>query len=140
MKLSKGVKILVGIGTAAYMILPFVFLAFPFTMAISAAFFGRHPHPVMTFLPFLVFSVMFPIICLVIILQFALMAFYLIHIIRNNTALETARILLGIGIFFLPFVAMPMYYYLFVWLDTPPEWALAKPTVQPPLPTPQPDM
>jgi hypothetical protein len=54
------------------------------------------------------------------------MAFYLIHVIRNTKADETVRITLGLGNFFMPFIAMPIYFYLFIWLEDPPGWAAAK--------------
>ena len=44
-------------------------------------------------------------------------------VIRNTTASESIRIILGIGVFFLPFIAMPVYYYLYIWRDQPPSWA-----------------
>ena len=36
------------------------------------------------------------------------------------------RIALGLGHLFLPFVAMPIYYYLYIWRGTPPERAASK--------------
>ena len=35
------------------------------------------------------------------------------------------KILVGLGNFFMPFISMPIYYYLYIWRDTPPEWAAA---------------
>jgi hypothetical protein len=88
MKLSKPVRILIGLATTWFALYPLSF---------------SHPNHI---------------------LQFVLIPFYLIHVIKNVTASETFRILLGVGLFFLPFVAMPAYYYLYIWLDQPPVWAI----------------
>jgi hypothetical protein len=77
------------------------------------------------------FFAIFPLHCLTILLQFVLMAFYLVHVIKNTNASETVRIILGIGCFFLPFIAMPIYYYLYIWREEPPEWAVAQGNKQP---------
>ena len=47
---------------------------------------------------------------------------------------KTAKVLVGLGIFFLPFIAMPVYFYIYIWLETPPKWAL-QPTVSLPAQT-----
>jgi hypothetical protein len=60
-------------------------------------------------------------------MQLGLMVFYLTHILKNTAAAETARILLGVGVFLLPQVAMPAYYYLYLRNCQPPPWALARP-------------
>ena len=57
-------------------------------------------------------------------LEVGLLVFYLIHTIRNTKANDALRIALGLGHLFLPFVAMPLYYYLFIWRDNPPQWAV----------------
>jgi hypothetical protein len=54
------------------------------------------------------------------------MGFYLFHIIKNDTASEIIRVVLGIGVFMLPYIAMPVSYYLYIWQEEPPDWALAK--------------
>jgi hypothetical protein len=54
-----------------------------------------------------------------------LQVFYLIHVIKNNQALEVLRITLGVGSFYFPFIAMPAYYLIFIWPEQPPSWALA---------------
>jgi len=123
-KLGKSIQILVGLGTAWVTLYPFLFFA-----AWLAMFLGMDttiPSPRENFSLFMEpFYIVFPLHLLTILFQFALVTFYLLHIIKNSAALETARILLGVGIFFLPFVAMPTYYYLYIWLDHPPAWALA---------------
>ena len=58
-------------------------------------------------------------------LEVGLLIFYLVHTIRNTKASDSMRVALGLGHLFLPFVAMPIYYYLYIWRETPPEWAVA---------------
>jgi len=48
--------------------------------------------------------------------------FYLIHVIKNKFAAEALRVIFGLGCLFLPWIAMPIYYYLFIWRDQPPAW------------------
>jgi hypothetical protein len=59
-------------------------------------------------------------------LEVGLLVFYLIHTIRNTKANDALKIALGLGHLFLPFVAMPIYYYLYIWRANPPEWAAAQ--------------
>ena len=59
-------------------------------------------------------------------LEVALLVFYLVHTLKNTKASESLRIVLGLGHLFLPFVAMPIYYYLYIWRETPPEWVAIK--------------
>lgn len=61
-------------------------------------------------------------------LEVGLLIFYLVHTLLNKKASDALRIGLGLGHLFLPFVAMPVYYYLYIWQDSPPEWAIAKTT------------
>jgi hypothetical protein len=123
MRMNKTMKIVVGLATAWVTLYPVVFMA-----AWLASFFGVFwlpesslSGPPLFLMPF--FAIM-PVHCLTIILQYALAAFYLIHVIRNASALQIVRIILGVGTFFAPFVAMPVYYYTFIWRDQPPEWAV----------------
>jgi hypothetical protein len=130
MKLSKPMRVLVGLGTAAYVGAPFVFAALVMVMAFVMSFLvlgssRPEPPPEFAAVPFVFISVMFPLQCLFIALTLAMLAFYLIHVIKNNAAQETLRIVLGLGFVFLPFIAMPVYFFTYVWPERPPEWALA---------------
>lgn len=129
MKLNKPVKILLGLATAWNALYPLLFFAVWLIMVLgmflSAGFSSStagEPSPVFI----LPFFAIFPLHCLTILLHFVLATFYLIHVIKNTTASETVRIILGVGIFFMGFIAMPIYYYLYIWRDQPPEWALER--------------
>lgn len=123
MKLSKPVKILIGAGTGIYALFPlflfFIWLLAVFTILVTSNYQGE-PSPIF----FVLFSLMFPAICLVNLLHLALVSFYITHMIKNNTANETLRVLLALGLFFLPWLAMPVYLLIYILPSQPPEWAL----------------
>lgn len=50
-------------------------------------------------------------------LEVDLLVFYLIHTIKNTRASDAMRITVGPGHLFLPVVAMPVYYYLYIRRD-----------------------
>jgi hypothetical protein len=119
-KINKSVKILVGVGTSWIIIYAILFLA-----VVSGLMFDRNPEKTLVFL-----KSFFPVIALVhfftMTIQVALAAFFLYHVIKNGAASEILRVILGIGIFFLPYIAMPVYYYLYIWREQPPKWALER--------------
>jgi hypothetical protein len=51
--------------------------------------------------------------------QLSLQVFYVIHEIKNKALNDTYRILFAIGTFLLPYVAMPIYFFAFLWKDQP---------------------
>jgi len=124
MVLRKPVKILVGVGTAWIILYPILFIAGWFLM-VTGFMFGESTE-LPYFLPTL-FPLIFPLHCLTILIQFALMGFYLYHVIKNTTASEVLRVILGIGTFFMPYIAMPIYYYLYIWREDPLDWSVAQP-------------
>lgn len=123
MQISKPLRILIGIGTLWFAFYPLLFLAvwvmMLFGILLTAA--SDQPPTPFTIIPF--FAI-FPLHCLTFLLTFALMAFYIVHLVKNKVGSETVRVLLGLGLFFLPMIAMPVYYFTYVWPETPPAWAL----------------
>jgi hypothetical protein len=132
MQLNRTIKILVGLGTAWHTLYPLLFFAFILLSILGMGFTssGSSEPPPFFIIPF--FAI-FPLHCLTILLGFGLTTFYLIHILKNTIAAETVRILLGVGLFFLSFIAMPLYYYLFIWREQPPDWAIAPAYKSPPI-------
>ena len=132
MNISKPYKILIGIGTIWFALYPLLFMAVWFLMFLGMGFMpllaggSSSPNPEAPFMIFPFFGIIFPLHFCTIFLGFGLMVFYLIHVIKNTKADEAVRIILGVGCFFLPFIAMPIYYYLYIWQDNPPEWAAVK--------------
>ncbi|MBN1303075.1 MAG: hypothetical protein JXA13_01470 [Anaerolineales bacterium] len=131
MQLNKPVKVLIGLATLWFVLYPFLFLIVWLTMAAGLSLgplladAAGMEVPLFSMVPFMA---VFPLHLCTICIQFALLAFYLAHVIKNTEADETVRIILGIGNFYMPFLSMPVYYYAFIWRDTPPEWALPRTT------------
>ena len=71
----------------------------------------------------------FPLIAIVAacltVLTYSLVAFYLIHAFSNPSAHLWLRVVLGLGFFVLPYVAMPAYFLLYILPPSPPSWALS---------------
>ncbi|MFC2046158.1 hypothetical protein ACFLTC_01380 [Chloroflexota bacterium] len=126
MKLNRPLRIAIGFATVWQALYPLLFLAVWLSMVPGMVDFelapATAPEESIPFFP-VAFLAIIPLHCLTMVLQIGLMGFYLAHIIKNTAASETLRIILGIGVFLMPFVAMPVYYYLYIWSDEPPEWA-----------------
>lgn len=131
MTIAQPVRTLLGIATAWVSAYPLIFMCVwlvsfvGMSVPIMAAESGGEPSAA----PLLFFP-LFAVVALLhfgtILLLVGLEVFYLIHVIKNDKADDAARILLGVGNFFLPFVAMPVYYYAYIWRETPPAWAAKK--------------
>ncbi|HUE97652.1 MAG TPA: hypothetical protein VMN99_00275 [Anaerolineales bacterium] len=131
MTISKPVKILIGITTfwyALYLLLTAIGLAMLFGFVLVSLLSGDESvsnlRTIFTRIPSL--GIVLPIHFCSLFLEVGLLVFYLIHTIKNTKASDSIRILLGLGHLFLPFVAMPIYYYLYIWRENPPEWAAMK--------------
>ena len=131
MALSKPVKILVGIGTfwyTLYLLLTLIGILILFGIVFVSLMQGGEAifklRALLT--QILSLEIMLPIHFCSLFLEVGLLIFYLVHTIKNTKASDSIRIVLGLGHLFLPFVAMPMYYYLYIWHEDPPEWAAAK--------------
>ena len=128
MSTSQNVKWLVGVATVWLIAYPVFFLIL-WLLSFQAMFSGSTELPLVgTF-----FGYLFPLHCLTALLQFVLLAFYLVHILRNQSASEAAKVGFALSIVILPYVGMPAYYYLFIWRPYPPQWALS-PTARQELP------
>lgn len=131
MTLSKPVRILIGLATfwyALYLLLTIVsiviFAGYVFLALLAG---GETVSSLGTlFRQMLSLKFMLPIHVCSLFLEVGLLIFYLVHTIKNTKASDSMRIVLGLGHLFLPFVAMPIYYYLYIWKENPPEWAAAK--------------
>ena len=132
MRLSKPVRILVGIASfwyAFYLLLTIIgivaFFGYVFvTLMVGDETVANLPR---LFRDILSLEFMVPIHVCSLSLEVVLLIFYLIHTIKNTKASDALRIALALGHVFLPFVAMPIYYYLYIWRENPPEWATVNP-------------
>ena len=128
MNLSKPLKITIGILTLFAILFPFVIVpAFWFLSIFNLGFLGmdapstaNSEEALKAMLPFFGF---FAVMIAYSFTHLGLQIFYIIHQIKNKVLSETNRILFVLGIFFLPYVAMPIYFILHIWKDTPAEAA-----------------
>jgi hypothetical protein len=132
MKLSKTARIITGLLTAGVVLYPFLILLFvlgmTLLMPLSVILLEQNSSPGGSALTGMVFFLVF---ILYIFLQFFLVflligmsIFYLVHVIKNKTGRDIWRVILGVGVFYLPYLAMPVYYFIYIWPEHPPQWAL----------------
>jgi hypothetical protein len=131
MTMSKPVRILVGIATfwyALYLLLTVIGILILFGFVLVTLLQGGESvlnlRVLFTRIPG--FELMLPVHVCSLFLEVGLLIFYLIHTFKNTKASDAMRIVLGLGHLFLPFVAMPIYYYLYIWRVNPPEWAAVR--------------
>jgi hypothetical protein len=136
MILNKTTKVIVGLATGSYLLLPILYIVMAMTAMFSAIAGSNQAEPPPIF--FAILFSMFPLICLVNLLHFGVQIFYIIHIIKNKTGNEIYRILSGIGMLIFPWLAAPTYFFIYIWPDDTPEWALNPVEQREPVPTPAP--
>ncbi|GAB4499209.1 MAG: hypothetical protein OHK0052_13860 [Anaerolineales bacterium] len=119
---------LVGAATLWVSIVPFVAMIGWLAVALISIFQMEMSHgtgePVILLIGMPIF---FGLIFCTIALYFPLLIFYIVHLIRNQNGSDTLRIVLGAGLWLLPFVAMPVYFFTYIFPDVPPAWALKTP-------------
>ena len=132
MYLSKPVKIFVGIATLFVFLIPFLLILFWLYMAFSMATAGNLPSsdfPADRF-PFnsfeLMSTFMVPVVCLLNVLIYALVGFYIFHTIKSNNISDVIRTIAILTFIMIPFLGMPLYYILFILLSEPPTWTVKK--------------
>jgi hypothetical protein len=132
MKTSKPVKILIGILTAFAVLFPFLIVpAFMMFFVFGSGFPFLDPYSIpdpsyigKTMFPMMMIS--YPLMMCFSVVQLGLQVFYIIHEIKNTALTETFRILFTIGTFFLPYVAMPIYFFVYLLKDNPKEPQVAQ--------------
>lgn len=134
MKLGRNTKMLIGLGILATYVLPLlavfggvvslvVFISVVGSTANSQT--GVELVFPLAFFVCALLSVIFTTFVVVAaLLSSALRLFIYIHLLLNNTVSDMFRVLTAIGVFLLPFIAEPLYYYACIWRNTPPQWAL----------------
>jgi hypothetical protein len=128
MTVSKPVKILIGVATfwyALYLLLTIASIVILLGYVLTALLAGGESVSQLRTLLLQIISLefMLPVHVCSLFLEVGLLIFYLIHTIKNTKASDAMRIALGLGHLFLPFVAMPIYYWLYIWRENPPDWA-----------------
>ncbi len=127
MKISKPLKIIIGLLTAWVVITPLLFFGAWIFFIFSVA--ATQNQPSANWVPLFIF----PLIALVIItsiLHVIMQAFYLVHIILNKAGTDVMRAILGVGMIFLAILAMPVYYFIYIFPENPPQWSVNPGTPQ----------
>ena len=111
MYLSKPLKVLVGIGTFWPIMFIIIAVMFFVGLTIDADNWGNEPPR-----EFFAFLFMFiPLYFITLLTYLGLMVFYIFHIVKNMSLTESYKIMWIILLFFVSFIAMPVYWIVCVW-------------------------
>ena len=106
--MNKGLKLLLG---AVTIWLPFYLLLF-MGVAFYSAFSGSSE-------PSVIWAVIIPLHLLTMLLTIGLMIFYVVNVFRNEQVKKDAKVLWAVVLFMGGIIAMPVYWYLYIWRDMP---------------------
>jgi hypothetical protein len=109
---GKAGKILLLAATLWPVIYMFLFFGFMITMVISMPKGGSAGTG-----PGSWFVGLFVVHMMTILWIFALMAYYIVNVFRNDRVAKDQKVLWLIVVFMGGFIAMPVYWYLFIWRD-----------------------
>jgi hypothetical protein len=131
-KLNRFWKVVVGIGTFIAVIYPFAIMLMVFLpiMMMTPTLGEPIPQPFpmddgeIGQTGFGFFFLIFPLMCIFMFSIWAVMIFYIIHLLLNEQTNKTLRVILGLGFYIMPYLAWPAYYLIYILPETPPDWAL----------------
>jgi len=116
MELSKRSKIALGIATLLEVGFPLLiaslYMLVFFLMPVMMAFNPKSEGAVFVFF-FIGMMIFFFVMMLFSIFQITMKVLYLIIIIQNKKSNDLTKILFALGTFYVPFLAMPLYYVIF---------------------------
>ncbi len=112
--MSKQLKIVIGIATILPTIYLVVFVGFFVATFLTLFRGGTSPEGAPLFSHFAVFFVLHLIMMLWMI---GLAIFYIVNVFRNERVQENRKVLWAVVIFFGSMIAMPIYWYLYVWSE-----------------------
>ncbi|OGO63617.1 MAG: hypothetical protein A2030_03155 [Chloroflexi bacterium RBG_19FT_COMBO_50_10] len=124
MRINKPIKILLGVLTAWVAIYPLLSVSVWLFFIFSVINTENQTNPDENLALFLLMFFMF-LIFISSFLELGLKAFYTVHIILNKSGNDIVRTISGVLMLFFSFIAMPVYYFIYIFPDTPPKWALA---------------
>lgn len=123
MNLSKPAKIAVGVATLLVVLIPVGIILLWLSLVVPL--FMADPTSDFPFQYFdMIMPVMFTFGCLINVLIYGMVAFYIIHAVKNQAANDIIRIIALLAIFFFPYLGMPFYYVIYMLMSPPPAWAL----------------
>ncbi|HEV7395505.1 MAG TPA: hypothetical protein VGN86_03250 [Pyrinomonadaceae bacterium] len=106
--MTKGSKLLLGAAT----VWPIFYMLFFFVFIMASVFMGNDgPGPL--------FAIVIPLHILTMLLMFALTVFYIVNVFRNERVSKDMKVLWAVVIFMGNLIAMPIYWYLYIWRDLP---------------------
>jgi len=124
MKLGKSMKILVGVFTLWPSIYMFVFFSFIFSTVFFPPQGGASPQE--TLFPF---QVLFALHFFTMIAIMALIGFYIVYLFKSNRVAQDKKTLWAVVIFLGNMIAMPIFWYLYIWKE-PQDFIFATPPAQ----------
>ena len=111
--MKKTTKILLAIAT----VFPFLYMIFFFVVIFSSIFFaprdGSSEGGVFTIL----FMVIFPLHLITMLLILGLTIFYMVNVFKNDRVDKDKKVLWAVVIFMGNMIAMPVYWYLYIWRE-----------------------
>jgi hypothetical protein len=122
MPLSRPIKIAIGVLTAWPVLYLFPFFSFIAGLMIwmSRSVSGGGPE---SSEPPVAFFLLFAAHCATILLMFGLLAFYVVFLFKTDRVPQDQKALWAVVLFFASLLAMPVFFYLYVW---PNEWPRCK--------------
>ena len=113
-KLSRPVKLLLGVATLWPLLYFGVFVAVWFTLFLAIA---QQAGPSGADGPPGWFLALFPLHCLTILLSIGLLIVYIVDVFKNDRIARDMKALWAVVLFMGGFIAMPVYWYLYFWRD-----------------------
>lgn len=116
--MKQSTKIWLGIGTFWPVVYVFLFIGFVAVFAVAVSGSNASADLVGWLGPGMV--VLFLVHMLTILGTLALTVFYIVRVIKAEQLDQSAKIMWVILLFFVGMFVMPVYWYLYIWLDAPP--------------------
>ena len=111
--MKKPSKLLLGLAT----LWPFAYMIFFFVAVFSTILFMPKAGEGDSGFP-LLFTIIFPLHFLTILSMFALTTFYIVNVFRNDRVEKDKKVLWAIVLFMGNMIAMPVYWYLYIWRES----------------------
>lgn len=124
MTFSKPVKILIGVLTllielAPFLVVPLFFMlpVFMGTVSTLGSELSEGAESLLALLVTMPFFIIMPLMWCYSFTHLVAQVFYIIQIVKNKVIGDTPRILFILGTFFMPIIAMPLFFILHIWKD-----------------------
>jgi len=112
--MSKTTKLLLGLAT----IWPFVYMILFFITIFSVVLFSRGADPGAGPPPLI--ALIFPLHILTMLVIMGLTIFYMVNVFKNERVVKDQKVLWAVVLFLGNVLAMPIYWYLYIWKEASP--------------------